>query len=179
MIAFRACSRRDLCSSPPMVGTAAGTRAPGPSDPSASSARSSRTSPWVEHFRNTPAAGGPLFSGPPNCRSLPSQNSIPFFPCRFGAELGAQANYEEKENQGVHAILMGSHPTADLQKLLGGFLTTYVLCPQCGLPEMDLKCNKTEENIYGKCKACGWNGLLKDASVGRLFLLPIIRVWKI
>ena len=86
----------------------------------------------------------------------------------FGHELGAKASFVENENEGVRAIIMGAHQTADLQKMLGQFLTVFVLCPQCGLPEMDVKAGADNKSVCGKCKACGWNNELPDATDHRL-----------
>lgn len=86
----------------------------------------------------------------------------------FGCELGAKSDYNEKEGEGQRAILMGSHQTATLQESLDKFLGTYVLCPTCGLPEMDLKLQKKGDNICGTCKACGWAGLLNDGTAHKM-----------
>merc|ERR1711935_135616 len=59
----------------------------------------------------------------------------------FGCELGAQSTYEDKPDSGVKSTVMGSHTTEKLQELLDKFLTMYVLCPTCGLPEIDLQVN--------------------------------------
>lgn len=87
----------------------------------------------------------------------------------FGTELCTKASYTEKEGEGVKATIMGNHQTHTLQELLDKFLAVYVLCPRCGLPEMDLNCGKGKsQDIGGKCSACGWNGELKEATNHKL-----------
>jgi len=86
----------------------------------------------------------------------------------FGCELGAQTSYEDKPDSGVKSTVMGAHDTPKLQELLDKFLTVYVLCPTCGLPEMDLQVNQKKQEIGGKCAACGFNGFLEDATGHRM-----------
>merc|ERR1711966_433767 len=61
---------------------------------------------------------------------------------------------------------MGAHQTDTFQTLLDKFLHVFVLCPTCGLPEVDLKCSGSAKSgtISGKCAACGWNGECDDAN---------------
>lgn len=82
----------------------------------------------------------------------------------FGCELGSKASYDEKEGEGQRAIIMGKHERDDLQVSLDKFLSHYVLCPTCGLPEVDLKISKKSEMIAGLCNACGFNGELDLAT---------------
>lgn len=86
----------------------------------------------------------------------------------WGYELCAKASYTDKEGEGVRALVTGSHQMADLQQSLDKFLATYVLCPVCGLPEMNLKIKKKEEKINGECNACGFNDYLKDATCHKM-----------
>jgi len=86
----------------------------------------------------------------------------------FGYELCAKGSYEEKTGEGVRALVTGSHPCATLQESLDKFLAVYVLCPTCGLPEMNLKIKKKEERIYGECNACGFRDYLKEASCHKM-----------
>ncbi|CAD7923951.1 unnamed protein product [Amoebophrya sp. A120] len=86
----------------------------------------------------------------------------------FSCEQNATSTYTEKDGEGQRAILLGAHQAPDLQVSLDKFLSVYVLCPTCGLPEMDLKTNKKAEEISGACAACGWSGLLQDATIHRM-----------
>ena len=55
----------------------------------------------------------------------------------FGCELGAQSRWDEKEEA---AIVNGAFEGNVLQdKLCDSFLPKFVLCPNCGLPETDMK----------------------------------------
>jgi len=91
------------------------------------------------------------------CLKIPPQYLIKF----FGYELGAITKYEDKENEGIRAIVMGNHENGHMQKLLDKFIEAFILCPTCKLPEIDLKVKSGD--ILGLCKACGFNGPLKDA----------------
>lgn len=78
----------------------------------------------------------------------------------FGAELGAQSTYTDKEGEGVRAIINGHHDTPIFQTSLDKFIDKYVLCANCHLPEIDMFVKKG--NIVGKCRACGWAGELDN-----------------
>jgi len=78
----------------------------------------------------------------------------------FGAELGAQSTYTDKEGEGIRAIINGHHDTPIFQTMLDKFIDKYVLCANCHLPEIDMFVKKG--NVSGKCKACGWAGDLDN-----------------
>jgi len=78
----------------------------------------------------------------------------------FGAELGAQSTYTDKEGEGIRAIINGHHDTPIFQTMLDKFIDKYVLCANCHLPEIDMFVKKG--NINAKCKACGWAGDLDN-----------------
>eukprot|EP00392_Amoebophrya_sp_AT5.2_P010614 g10679.t1 len=86
----------------------------------------------------------------------------------FSCEQNATSTYTEKDGEGQRAIILGAHQAPDLQESLDKFLSVFVLCPTCGLPEMDLKTNKKAEEIRGTCAACGWGGLLESATTHRM-----------
>merc|ERR1712146_593944 len=44
------------------------------------------------------------------------------------------------------------------QTMLDKFIETYILCPNCKLPEIDMGVKK--DKIMSKCAACGWSGEL-------------------
>jgi translation initiation factor 5 len=57
----------------------------------------------------------------------------------FGCALGCQSRWEPKEEA---AIITGAFEDKQLQdKLCDEFLPKFVLCPNCGLPETDMKVN--------------------------------------
>lgn len=68
----------------------------------------------------------------------------------FGAELGALTNCDEKA---ARYIVNGAHEAEKLQSVLDGFISKFVLCPQCENPETILSIRRDE--IYRSCKACG------------------------
>jgi len=50
----------------------------------------------------------------------------------------------------------GAHDSHVLQSSLDKFIEKYVLCPNCMLPEIDLRFK--QDTLSAKCKACGWSG---------------------
>ncbi|KIH67132.1 domain found in IF2B/IF5 [Ancylostoma duodenale] len=68
----------------------------------------------------------------------------------FGCELGAQTNYDAKNER---YIVNGEHDAAKLQDILDGFIKKFVLCPACENPETALSVRRNQ--IHSKCKACG------------------------
>jgi len=85
----------------------------------------------------------------------------------FGCELGAQSRWDEKEES---AIVNGAFETNILQeKLCDSFLPKFVLCPNCGLPETDMKVKK--EVVKFECAACGYAG---NADMGHKLITFII-----
>lgn len=72
----------------------------------------------------------------------------------FGCELGAQSRYDPKEEA---SIVNGAFEGDILQnKLVDSFLPKFVLCPNCGLPETDMKVKKGV--VQFDCAACGYSG---------------------
>jgi len=75
----------------------------------------------------------------------------PAYPTKFfGFELGAQSRWTEATQA---AIVNGAFTAKDLQETLDGFVQLFVLCPGCGLPELDMAVKKG--SVIGKCSACG------------------------
>lgn len=75
----------------------------------------------------------------------------------FGCELGAQTNFDFKNDR---YIVNGSHDAVKLQDLLDGFIRKFVLCPQCDNPETVLSVQAKKGIISQGCKACGYHGTL-------------------
>ena len=71
----------------------------------------------------------------------------------FGCELGAQTTFSEDR-----AVVNGAHNDAVLQQLMHRYIESFVLCPNCGLPETEYKIKN--ECIYHKCAACGAKEML-------------------
>lgn len=55
----------------------------------------------------------------------------------FGCELGAQTNFDMKNER---FIVNGEHDAAKLQDILDGFIRKFVLCAACENPETTLVC---------------------------------------
>lgn len=68
----------------------------------------------------------------------------------FGCELGAQTTYSVENDR---AVVNGSHTDNALQSMIHKYIESFVLCPQCGLPETHYKIK--DGCIYHKCAACG------------------------
>eukprot|EP00658_Telonema_sp_P-2_P067043 TRINITY_DN55_c0_g2_i12.p1 TRINITY_DN55_c0_g2~~TRINITY_DN55_c0_g2_i12.p1 ORF type:complete len:361 (-),score=173.83 TRINITY_DN55_c0_g2_i12:331-1413(-) len=89
----------------------------------------------------------------PNCSDIASSlhRSPAVLTKFFGCELGAQSKWDDKEDS---CIVNGDHMEKILQsKLCESFIPKFVLCPNCGLPETDMKVRK--EKIRFQCAACG------------------------
>lgn len=101
-------------------------------------------------------------------------NCAPAFPTKFfGVELGAQSKWDKKTER---ASVNGAHNAPDLQKMMTKFVSMFILCPRCGLPE--IKWNVTKTQIKIDCAACGYNGslntqhrlvtyILKEKNIGK------------
>eukprot|EP00049_Salpingoeca_infusionum_P023586 m.12963 g.12963 ORF g.12963 m.12963 type:complete len:440 (+) comp5884_c0_seq1:309-1628(+) len=83
----------------------------------------------------------------------------PSYPTKyFGCELGAQTQIDPK---GDRYIVNGQHTAEDLQNILDGFISKFVLCPGCDNPETRLSVSK--KTINQKCVACGYVGTIVSA----------------
>merc|ERR1712039_592960 len=91
----------------------------------------------------------------------------------FGNELGAQSSYTNKEGEGERAIINGHHDTHVFQDSLDIFISKYVCCVNCRLPEIDMaiKKDKGDQVIKGRCLACGWQGMLDNNHKLAAFIL--------
>lgn len=77
----------------------------------------------------------------------------------FGFELGTQSTWEEQTKKG---IVNGKHEVPFLQELLEKFITAFVLCPKCKLPEINMTVQEKGQQIRINCAACGDKRLLKS-----------------
>lgn len=68
----------------------------------------------------------------------------------FGCELGAQTSYSEETEK---AVVNGAHTDHTLQDMMHRYIETFVLCPNCRLPESAYKIKN--DLIYHRCAACG------------------------
>lgn len=68
----------------------------------------------------------------------------------FGCELGSQTTYNAETHR---AVVNGHHNDKVLQDLIHKYVETFVLCPNCNLPETEYKIKSGL--IYHKCAACG------------------------
>lgn len=80
----------------------------------------------------------------------------PTYPTKyFGCELGAQTNFDAKNDR---YIVNGAHDSTKLQDLLDGFIRKFVLCPECENPETNLIVLPKKNMITQRCIACGHVG---------------------
>lgn len=68
----------------------------------------------------------------------------------FGCELGSQTTYNPETDR---AIVNGHHTDIVLQQLMHKYIESFVLCPNCRLPETEYKIKSGV--IFHKCAACG------------------------
>lgn len=68
----------------------------------------------------------------------------------FGCELGAQTTYNEATDR---AVVNGAHPDQVLQGMMYKYIESFVLCPNCRLPETHYKIKGG--CVWHVCKACG------------------------
>eukprot|EP00621_Florenciella_sp_RCC1693_P004012 CAMPEP_0182533126 /NCGR_PEP_ID=MMETSP1323-20130603/13136_1 /TAXON_ID=236787 /ORGANISM="Florenciella parvula, Strain RCC1693" /LENGTH=244 /DNA_ID=CAMNT_0024742969 /DNA_START=114 /DNA_END=845 /DNA_ORIENTATION=- len=73
----------------------------------------------------------------------------------FGCELGAQTTWSPDTER---AIVNGAHTTSDLQTKLFVYIESFVLCPECRLPETIYSIKN--EVIHAKCAACGAKSMM-------------------
>uniref|UniRef100_A0AC35U2A1 Eukaryotic translation initiation factor 5 n=1 Tax=Rhabditophanes sp. KR3021 TaxID=114890 RepID=A0AC35U2A1_9BILA len=80
----------------------------------------------------------------------------PMYPTKyFGCELGAQTNFDNKNER---YIVNGDHDATKLQDLLDGFIKKFVLCANCENPETTFTIKRG--TIHSKCKACGHSSIV-------------------
>ena len=81
------------------------------------------------------------------------------FPLRFLAyELGSPVTYQSGSE--TICILNGEFVLDQMQKNLDKFITKYVCCSKCTLPEITIKI--IEEKVKGDCRSCGHQALLDN-----------------
>lgn len=79
----------------------------------------------------------------------------PEYPTRFwGFELGAGAKYQDNSDR-TCAIIKGMFYADDLTPVLDKFITMYILCPNCKLPETRLSVK--QKSLHSRCASCGFN----------------------
>jgi len=86
----------------------------------------------------------------------------------FGIEMGAVSRYDEKRDVG---IVHGQHEAKTLQLVLKKFVTGFILCPKCKLPELQQKVHKEKLLLLARCASCGWKGEIKSTHKVKQFII--------
>jgi len=98
----------------------------------------------------------------------------PSYPTKFfGFELGAQSKFEKDTDR---AIVNGAHSAGDLQKLLDKYISIFVLCPRCKLPEIKMEVSNSKIKV--DCAACGYNEPLKSSHKLAAFMVKNAQNYK-
>jgi len=85
----------------------------------------------------------------------------PTYPGNYiGYEIGAQPHFDTKKPERQQAYLSGEHEPKILSKYLEKFINEVLLCPNCGLPEINLSVEVDKKEVFGQCRACGANKAL-------------------
>ena len=88
----------------------------------------------------------------------------------FGIDRGAQSRYDTKRGEGV-AIVNGVHTAADLQTALWKYITDFILCPKCGLPELEVRCSAKKQLLGQRCASCGYQGANKSVHRVKTYMI--------
>ncbi len=95
----------------------------------------------------------------------------------FSLELGTIVKYDKIKNK----TMINGAPSCDaLAYLLDKFISLFILCPSCKLPEISLEVHKRDIKV--DCAACGYNSSLETEHKLRSFILknpPIVKARKI
>ncbi len=75
----------------------------------------------------------------------------------LGIELSAQCRQESESSR---VSINGTFTSSQLLTALNKFIDTFVLCPNCHLPETSLGIKK--EQVRHKCKSCGAKEAIPD-----------------
>jgi len=86
----------------------------------------------------------------------------------FGIEMGAVSRYDEKRDVG---IVHGQHEAKTLQQKLKSFVTGFILCPKCKLPELQQKVHKEKLLLLARCASCGWKGEIRSTHKVKQFII--------
>lgn len=103
-----------------------------------------------------------------NCSDIASAlHRTPAEVCKFfGCELGAQSKFDADTDR---AVVNGAFDTNVMQAHLCKYIESFVLCPECHLPETKYKYRK--ECIYHRCLACGAEVLIDPCHKLTTFIL--------
>eukprot|EP01084_Bolivina_argentea_P087962 158801_1 len=86
----------------------------------------------------------------------------------LGMECGSLSQYDCKRRVG---IVYGVHSQKQLQPMLNKYLTQFVFCPKCNLPELLFKSHQKKNVLLNKCCFCDWKG--KNSSTHKVKMYMI------
>jgi len=73
----------------------------------------------------------------------------------FGMEVGAVSQFDTKRNVG---IVNGVHQSQELQALLRKFISEFILCQKCKLPELQFKVHQKKKRVAPKVRVVRLEG---------------------
>lgn len=70
-------------------------------------------------------------------------------------ELNVSPHFFEKQPLNQQAVLSGHHSAEELNPLIEKWIEEFILCQNCGLPELNYCIKKNSKTIWGQCRSCG------------------------
>jgi len=77
-----------------------------------------------------------------------------YLPTYFAQQIGAKATYDAKRPERERASISGEFDIQQLSDVLVGFITAFIQCGSCTLPELSYVPLKKRVGV--KCRSCGW-----------------------
>jgi len=93
----------------------------------------------------------------------------------MGYEIGAQAKYDPKKPDREKGSISGDRDANELSLIMKKFITDFVLCPVCHLPEITMKISKEDgeqsSDVSVSCRSCPNSSVLNLRTKFKHFIL--------